>query len=887
MNMSKPAPFLAKLTGGLLLLAVSLLPAAPVLAAPAAGRDSLVPASSGGAPAVDRALARLRSHRRLLMVAAHPDDEDTRLLTLVSRGYGGEAAYLSLSRGDGGQNLIGPEVGPGLGLLRSSELQAARGIDGARQFFTRAYDFGFTTSLEETQRRWPQAVLLEDALRVARRFRPQVLVAVFPSSALAGHGQHWVSALTADELFRRAGDPTAGDPALAATLAAEGLAPVKIDAFYRVAFFRPEEATTRVPLTRIDPFLGRSMLQIALESRSQHRCQDMGQEQPLGDMDELLQWVAGGPGQAPPDDIFAGIDTRLRALAAELTDAALRGRVETELDAIEALARDTRSHLVAAELQRSAAPLGEIVRRLRALEKAVGPGEGSTLALLAEKRAIAEEAYATAAGFLVEALADRETVAPGESMAVRSQVWNAGGLPLSGLVVQAVGTGFKVAKVGAPPAASGFFTTRLTDERQLDVELAADAPLTVPYFRRRPLQGDLYDWQGVPAELRGEPFDPPPLRLRFSANLGGVDIALEREVVYRFRDQARGEVRRPLRVVPAVEVKLDRKLWIWPLAGTQETRLHVELRAGGKAAVAGQLEVAVPAGWPALKPIPFELPEGLRRRDLELTLTPPPGLAAGRAKVQVTAVAGGRRFAEELALIDYEHIRPVAEPRPAQLEISTIDLAMPKLRRLGYVRGASDGIPELLRELALPVEVLDAATLAGGDLAAYDAIVIGPRAYEVEPALVGANARLLDYARAGGLVVVQYQQYQYVRGKFAPFALDIRAPHDRVTDETSPVHLLQPQHALFTTPNPICEADWQGWVQERGLYFASSWDPAFVPLLGMNDPGSDEKQGVLLVADYGKGRYIYTGLAFFRQLPAGVPGAWRLFMNLLALRPPA
>jgi hypothetical protein len=251
----------------------------------------------------------------------------------------------------------------------------------------------------------------------------------------------------------------------------------------------------------------------------------------------------------------------------------------------------------------------------------------------------------------------------------------------------------------------------------------------------------------------------------------------------------------------------------------------------------------------------------------------------------VAAVAGGRTYGERLALIDYEHIRPVTEPRPARLEISSIDLGLPKLRRLGYVRGASDGVPELLRELALPVELLDAATLAGGDLSVFDAIVIGPRAYEVDPALVAANSRLLDYAKAGGLVVVQYQQYQYVRGKYPPFPLEIKAPHDRVTDETSPVRLLLPDHPVFRTPNLIAEADWQGWVQERGLYFGNTWDSAWRPLLAMKDPAGEEKLGGLLVADYGKGRYIYTGLAFFRQLPAGVPGAWRLFMNLLAQRP--
>lgn len=874
--MPKKAP--SRLLASLLTLVLG--SSSPDLFAVPTGRDALVPASSGGVAAVDRALARLATHRRLLMVAAHPDDEDTRLLTLVARGYGGEAAYLSLSRGDGGQNLIGPEVGPGLGLLRSRELEAARGIDGARQYFTRAYDFGYTTSLEETQRRWPQEALLEDSLRVARRFRPQVLVAVFPSSALAGHGQHWVSALTADELFRHSGDPASGS-----TLAAEGLAPWPIEAFYRVAFFRPQEATTQVPLTLVDPFLGRSMLQIALESRSQHRCQDMGQEQPLGDMDELLQWVAGAPGSAPPDDLFAGIDTRLRALAGSLTDAELRQRVQERLDAIEKLARDTRARLVPVQLAASAAPLADIVRQLRALETDVAPHDASVLALLKEKRILAEEALATAAGLMVEALVDRESVVPGGKLAVRTQVWNSGGRTLGPSRTQLVGEGFRVVSEGPPPATPGFFATRLTEERLLEVAVAAETPLSVPYFRRQPLVGDLYDWQGVPAELRGEPFEPPPLRVRFELELDGLPISLEREAVYRFRDQARGEVRRPLRVVPALELKLDQDLWIWPLAGEKTTRLQVELRVNTDDGAKGRLVVQVPPGWPAAPAVAFDLPAGVKRRDFEITLTPPANLAAGRYRIDVNAEAFGRTYREELALIDYEHIRPVAFPRPARLEVSAIPLTLPSVGRIGYVRGASDPIPELLGELGLQVEVLGAAALAGGDLSLYDAIVVGPRAYEVDPALPAANFRLLEYARAGGLVIVQYQQYQFVRGKFPPFPLEIRAPHDRITDEGSPVRMLAPEHPIFQVPNPIGEEDWQGWVQERGLYFGATWDPAYTPLLSMSDRGGDEKLGGLLVAEYGKGRYVYSGLAFFRQLPAGVPGAWRLFVNLLAWQP--
>lgn len=843
--------------------------------------DALRPASSGGLPAIDRALARLSTHRRLLMVAAHPDDEDTRLLTLVARAEGGEAAYLSVSRGDGGQNLIGPEVGPGLGLLRSSELQAARAIDGAHQFFTRAYDFGYTTSLDETLRRWPKEMLLEDALRVARRFKPQVLVAVFPPTAQAGHGQHWMSAILAEDLYRNAGAPHA-------ILDAEGSAPWPLQAFYRVAFFNPQGATTRLPLGVIDPYEGRSILQLALESRSQHRCQDMGQEQPIGGADDLLTWVAGGTGAGSPDDLFAGVDTRLRAIAEGVRDAALKASLQKELDAIEAQARSARAELSAVRRGQVVAPLGGLVVGLRRLIgglDARAADQAQVRELLAEKLTIAQEAYAASADVLVDALTDREKVVAGESLKVRAQLWNAAGRRVENVEVAVRGdVPWTLRGSEPPPAPTGFFNAKVDDDRQLEIEVPAGAAPTVPYFRRQALRGDLYVWDGVPTATRGEPFEAPPLSLGWRFVLDGVPVELEREAVYRYRDQAFGEIRRPLRVVPRVEVGLDRQLWLWSRDEPRRQPLHVTLRANGAGAVRGELQVRTPEGWPAVARQPFELAGG-GQLAFTVDVAPPAGeLAVGRFAVDVTATVEGSPevFGQALGLIDYPHVRPAAEPRPARLEIAALDLVLPKVGRIGYVRGASDAAPELLREVGLPVEVLSVATLEEGDLGVYDVIVVGPRAYEVEPALARSNERLLAYARAGGRVVVQYQQYQFTQGKFPPLPLEIKRPHDRVTDETAPMRLLVPDHRFFRRPNALGEADWQGWVQERGLYFGGTWDPGYQPLLAMADPGGAEKEGGLLVAKLGEGEYVYTGLAFFRQLPAGVPGAWRLFLNLLA-----
>jgi LmbE family N-acetylglucosaminyl deacetylase len=898
------------LLAGLLALAaaaavVALLTA---LARPAAatgvnlGPAPLEPAATGGLATLDRALAKLSTHRRLLVVAAHPDDEDTALLTLVARGLGGEAAYLSLSRGEGGQNLIGSELGVGLGLIRSRELLAARAIDGSRQYFTRAFDFGYTLSLDETLKEWPKEVMLEDAVRVIRRFKPQVVVSVFPGVPHRNHGQHQEAGVVAYAAY-----PLAADPAALPRLAAEGLAPWAPQALYCCTYFgREGRPAVTMPTSAIDPWSGKSAYQLAAASRSMHRSQDMGRLQALGPQESGVAWVAGGAG-AGAKDLFAGIDTHLRAIAATVADPARRQRAAAELEQVEALARRTREQLNPERPRQAVAPLLEMVRRLRAALAVLQPppaaGEQAAAELIAEKLEVAQTAVAAAAGIALDATTAREALTAGEAFAVRADLWNSGAEPLAGAAVALVpSAGWQAGPAGqaeAPPRGETREVAAGALARwELKPAVPAAAPPTVPYFLRRPLQGSLYDWSAAAPAERGEPFGPPLLTARFTFTLDGVPLALEREVVHLHRDEVLGEVRRPLRVVPAIEVAVTEAMQVWPLARREPKNLRVVLTSHRRAPVRGWLEMrpeATPAGtpggtgWPAVEPRPFALPaadddEG-EQAAVALTLRPPPGLATGRYPLRLAAVlADGARFDLAVPLIDYEHIRPTPYPHPAALEISAFDLKLSPLRRVGYVRGASDRVPEFLRQAGVPVELLGPGELAGGDFARYDAIVIGSRAYESDPALARANPRLLDYVRGGGLMIVQYQQYPFIEGGFAPYKLEIARPHDRVTDETAPVALLDPASPVFNTPNKLGEADWRGWVQERGLYFAHSWDPAYKPLLAMADPGGPEQRGALLVASVGKGKYVYTGLALFRQLPAGVPGGYRLFANLLALR---
>lgn len=886
------------------LLGLSPAPAEPVSADEPAGArglgvldtlyDALEPPAAGGLERVDRLLGKLATHRRLMVVGAHPDDEDTTVLALVVRGQGGEAAYLSLSRGDGGQNLIGPELGVGLGLLRSRELQAARRIDGARQLFTRAYDFGYTRSLEETFERWPREALLEDAVRAIRRFKPQVIVSVFPPDERAGHGQHQASGVIAGEAFTAAGDAGAFPG-----LAAEGLAPWRPEALYRAAWWRPEGRTVEYSLSVREPVSGRSIFQIAMASRSQHRCQDMGMLQPLGPFGSGAIWEAGGAGEDGAD-LFAGVDTSLAGIAARLP-AADRAPVAEHLAAAQRLAEATRRRLnpVAAESDGELLDAAlAVLRHLRAA-RALVPADAPAAELIAEKIVVATELAAAAAGIGLDAYADTETLVPGGSSQVETVVWDAGG---SGVEPLAIGLetpeegsseiGWRVEPI-EPVAREGrrarFFGRGHQPERgffvhAFEVGVPAAAEITSPYFLARPLAGDLFDWSDAAPAERGEPFGRPPLIARFRLRVRGEEIELRREVIHRFRDQVRGEVRRPIRVVPAVEIAVGRDLLLWPAGDRDERRLEVVLTSHAEGPLEGVVGAEVPAGWPAPAEQPFRLAGVGERQALRFTLEPPSPLPVGRHRVRFRAtVADSGVYDQALPLVDYPHIRPVPMPVPAAVEIAVTDLELPRLSRVAYVRGASDRVPEALAQVGVPIEVVEPEALATGELAGYDAVIVGSRAYETEPALAEANARLLDYAREGGLVIVQYQQYQYTAGGFAPYALEIARPHGRVTDETAPIVLLEPEHAAFTRPNRLNGTDWDGWVQERGLYMPAAWEPPFAPLLETADPGGEPQRGGLLVAPVGEGTYVYTGLAFFRQLPAGVPGAFRLFANLLGL----
>jgi len=812
------------------------------IGAAGAGLAQLAPAGTGGVAALAGTLRQLGSNKRVLMIGAHPDDEDTQLLVLLARGMGVQAAYLSLTRGEGGQNLIGPELGPELGIIRTEELLAARELDGARQFFTRAYDVGFSKSADETFRFWPRDSILKDVLDVIRRFRPQVIIAVFSGTPADGHGHHQVSAILARQAFDLLRD-SAGGP----------------QKFYRSTRGDPSATTLTLPVGTLDPILGQSYFQIAMASRSRHRSQDMGQLQRPGPATSGVALISsktpspGGGGGGGETSVFAGVDTTIH------------------VPGYGALIDSARAALTP---WHPGATLPFLIRALRLVAAADS-----------EQRALLERAIATAAGVTIDGTADDGIVTPGERLQVEVTVWNAGDSAVrvdSVAVAAPAGWSLERLELGAPTVAPGALMTR-----RFVLTVARDAERTQPYFLRRPLtnRGGLYDWSTAPAEVRGLPFEPPPVSARVRLVIGGEPITLTREIVYRYRDQAIGEIRRPLFVTRDLDVAITPEELLWPIdggSGSHEPR-HFTISATNRSrgSAKARLAVTAPSGWPPIAAESVAFTREDETKTVTVALAPP---VADSLKAGSYDLRAGNGWLE---IIDYPHIRPRALARPSLAQIRAARVALPALSHVGYVRGAADRVPEALLAVGVPLELVGPDSLARGDLSRYDAIVIGSRAYETEPALVANNGRLLDYVRDGGLVIVQYQQYPFVDGGFAPYPLTIARPHDRVTDENAPVTALDPSSPAFHYPNEIRPEDWRGWIQERGLYFAHTWDTTYVPLLETHDPAPNppaELKGGLLVAPLGRGTYVYTGLSFFRQLPAGVPGAYRLFVNLLGLK---
>jgi LmbE family N-acetylglucosaminyl deacetylase len=745
------------------------------------------------------------------MIGAHPDDEDTGLLTILTRGEGVETAYLSLSRGEGGQNLIGNELGRALGVLRTEELLAARRLDGGRQYFARAYDFGFSKNAEETFRFWTRDSLVKDAVRIIRRFRPQVVVSVWSGTPRDGHGHHQASGLIAREAFDVAGDSTRF-PELTRE---EGLAPWQPAKFYRSG---RQDATAPAHVLEggvLDPAEGQTFSQIAMRSRSQHRSQDMGQLETLGPARVRVILEATAPGiVAANDSLFAGIP---------------------------------------AEPSPSSDPHRDLV-------------------------ALAD------AGVVLDVTTTDDEVVRGQLLPVTVTVFNGGREAVQASVRPLRRRGWTARSEGCEKALGSVPPGELRS-CEYTTEVWSDAAPTTPDFLRHGMNLGLYQWGGDPT-LRGEPFESPAVQAEFTVTLAdGRSVRTVREVEARFLNQGLGEVRRPVQVVPRVAIDLAPDKLLWPV-GTRRRNFRVTLEHLAKDSTTASVALRLPPGWTAVTPQEFTFRSEGERGVADFVVTAPPLAPPGEYDIAAMVVVGTDTSSLGLYRLRYPHVRERNIVTPALAIVVYEPVALPRTSAIGYVRGAADRIPDALRNTGVSLRLLTGEALESGALDSLRVIVIGPRAYEVDPSLVRAHGRLMQWVERGGTLIVQYQQYPFLRGGFAPLPFTIASPHDRVTDEDAPVQLLQPASPLLRRPNVITADDFNHWQQERGLYFARTWDPAWTPLLEMHDEGDEPRAGSLLVGRRGRGTVVYTGLAFFRQLPAAVPGAWRLFMNLLALGDP-
>jgi LmbE family N-acetylglucosaminyl deacetylase len=727
---------------------------------------------------------------RVLYLAAHPDDEDTQLITWLARSGRAEVAYLSLNRGDGGQNLIGNELGEALGIVRTEELLAARRVDGARQYFTRAYDFGFSKSAEETYSHWPKDSLLADVVKVVRAFRPHIIVTTFSGTPSDGHGQHQVSALLAGEAWNAASDTQR----FSAAQFGPAWKPLKL---YRFGRFSTGTPALNINVGEYNPSLGKSYYEIAAESRSQHKSQGFGTLQRKGVVLDSIRLVQSrvGPVGPPEKSMFDGIPG------------------------------------------------------------AGVPGTARSASQLLHDAAVA-----------VEAIADRRVVAVGDSAVVRVTVYNRGRTPIS--IARAGSANGQAGAVIAPDSALQWTTvmrgTAITQPWWLARPRTTDM-FAVPIDGLSEQEREMRNWVNVPIDL--------------GANGGIVEAHVP--AVYRYADPVRGDVQRPVAVVPLVSVTLARPVELARANTALDRYFNITLRSASMKSLPIKVSLALPAGLSADSATRMVSVDSAGTRTLTFRVRG--RLPAGNHVVEAKAEASGATFSTGYVPIDYEHISPERQYRPATVRISAIDVAIDPGLTVAYIPGAADNVAPALKQLGIPVTIVEASDVPTADLSRFHTVVVGPRAYEAHRELVDNNPYLLDYARRGGTLVVQYGQYEMTRPGVMPYAISINRPHDRVTDEKAPI-AISGSPIFLARPNRIGEADFSGWVQERSLYMPRTFDQHYESFLSMNDPGEPPNRGAILVTPYGNGLYVYTTLSFFRQLPAGVPGGARLFANLLSMR---
>ncbi|MGE0887545.1 MAG: PIG-L family deacetylase [Blastocatellales bacterium] len=863
-----------------------------------------IPAENKGAAAAWQALLRLRSTATVLHTTAHPDDEDGAMLTWLTRHEGIRTGLLSLNRGEGGANLIGPELYDAMGVMRTEELLAASRFYGVDLMFTRVADFGFSKRLDETIEHWGKDVVLGDIVHAIRLYRPEVILSRFHGKPRDGHGNHQAAGLLSAEAFKAAADPNAFPEHFK-----EGLRPWQVKKFYR-SVRDNEPATVKVDVGAYDPLLGRSYREIARDGLSHQRSQGAGAARVApgsANSSWLLEESLVGKSEKETS-IFDGIDKTIAGMAKlpgasgfapDLTQ--ISYRIEAAINKFDA----RNPWVVASELANGLRLTRALVEKVKA-SASKNEGEAASkdhlLFLLGNKDREFNDAMKTVMGLAMEVLVDpaarseggnfgfgqpRETfnvAIPGQQFSLTASVVNRS--PIKMTRGETVITLPKDWEVKAKPPAAELPVNNSTLKAQFEIKVADNAEYTRPYWSR---QSELRDhiYQINKPEFLHLPFSPPDVVGVFNYEVDGVRFSLTEATQTVYVDRPWGEQRRLLTVAPAIGVALSPRVGVVPVGAVQTSfNVSVNVLNNVKGDSTGKVRLKLPTGWtsaPAEQTFNFTHEGEISNFAFKLSA---PRVTAGNADFKIQAVAeyDGREYSEGYEVIAHRDNEPRHLYRPATMIVRGVDVKVAPNLSVGYVMGVGDEVPKALEQIGVKVAMLGESDLAGGNLDQFDAVIVGIRATAVRDDLKAYSKRLLEYCERGGNLVYQYQTQEFDEAPYGPYPYKLGARAEEVSEEDSKVTILDPANPVFNWPNTIAVADFDNWVEERGSKWMSTWDERYQPLLETNDRQQPPQRGGLMFARYGKGTFVYAAYAFYRQLPAGVQGGYRLFANIVSLR---
>ena len=866
-----------------------------------------------GAVHLYQLLTKLTTTARFMQVVAHPDDEDGGMLTMEARGHGVSALLFTLTRGEGGQNKFGTESSDELGILRTLELLEADKYYGVQQRFSHVTDFGFSKTAEETFNKWHgHEIALGDVVRAIRIFRPDVLTSRFSGTPRDGHGHHQASAILAHEAFRAAADPNRFPEQIK-----QGLLPWQAKKLYlgnpprmfQGLDVADSDYTVKLDPGEYSPFLGMSYTQFGLEGLAHQTSQGTGGIRvPPGHRYTYYKLIDSTVSKASSHekDFFEGIDTSLVGLAARL--GAEESKAPFLRPALVSLQKDVDEAVNAFSVKNPNACAPPLLRGRQETGKLIQQIEQSQLSAAAKEDLLTElrtkfdqfeDAANEALGIYFETTVDPPGLPPGPSYFPRMEQTLSIAVPGQTFTITA--RLYNRSNTAVAPGEfsvnvpKGWTATLATpgdklkksispgddDAVQFKISVPENATYTKPYFWRTNPETEAVYNLSQPQYLT-LPWAPYPVHTTASFSVNGEASSANGVAKIKFVDPALGQSERPLAVGPPVSVLLTTPVIVAPVGAPRQSLVEVNLRSNVPDPIHATLHLDTPKGWtvqPESIPVSLDHDGDVNNYSFRIT---PHDLHEGAYKVTANVEFNGKEYAEGFKIITRPDLDSYYAYHPATENVQAVDVKLPPKLKVGYIMGTGDEIPTVLSSLGVDINLVSPQELASGDLTRYDTIVVGIRAYDVRTDVREENRRLLDYANSGGTLIVQYNQSTGIfnDGRYTPYPATLS--RERVSVEEQPVEILAPDDRIFSYPNKITEKDFDGWVQERGVYFMSDWDSHFKPLLACNDPGESTQKGGLLLAQYGKGIYMYTGYAFFRQLPAGVPGAVRLMVNLLS-----